>query len=163
MKRRRFLRDGGMFALGAGAAYAYGRSEMSLSDDRISVDINMSQSKEPAEKISTVKPEYQGRTKFQEITFYTDGNANILLVQDHAQALVGFTHGAHDLKEQRYADWQAPEFSGPLRVQLRQEIQNNGSYPSNEFKVGLIAPDGEILVPPPPAFEFSVPESFMPE
>ncbi|WP_262180578.1 hypothetical protein [Haloarcula laminariae] len=127
---------------------------------------------EPENEIKTIEPE---DSYFTKIALYENGDAEITLTEDHGEwARIAITHANNELTydssgqdEDAYAVWDAPQFEGPVTVDMKSAIQDNGPYPSPTFKLKLRPPEGENIIDigggPSIATEFEVPKSYMPE
>lgn len=129
----------------------------------------------PPETETAVKTIEPSNSLFDSIVLYESGAAEITLVDDHGNwDRIGLTHAIHDLDysvdgkyDDAYAIWDAPQFAGPITKDMKSPIQENGSYPSQQFKLQLMPPEGENIIDigggPDIAVVFEVPEAYLPE
>jgi len=97
----------------------------------------------------------------QELTFYSNGEVDILLKEDHGcYRSIEFGHSKSD---EQYTDWTAPEFAGPKTVDMRSVIQSNGPYPDREFELELTGGDDLCFAVGLTTAAFDVPETYLPD
>lgn len=114
-------------------------------------------------RVKTVRGEIIKR-----VDLYESGAAEITLADDHGcLKRIAFTHTDLPLSQTNTNDalriWQAPDFGGPVTVDLKSAIQTKDGYPSRRFELKLIGEQGMVCMGWPPAeIEFTVPKSYMP-
>lgn len=102
------------------------------------------------------------------VVLYESGGAKIFLAPDHACfERIGFTHEALSIDdrntEEALAVWDAPQFGGPITVDLRRAVRREEGYPSRQFKIKLLAESGETCFAMAVSeITFTVPEEYMP-
>lgn len=112
------------------------------------------------EEIDTIT--FDDRSHFQSVTFYRSGGTEILLEEEHPGQRIGFTHDKLDMQTERFATWEAPRFAGPLVVEMKSIVKNNGPYPNNEFKMEILAGEDSVLFSAAPTPRFQVPPTYYP-
>jgi hypothetical protein len=151
MNRREVL-----FALGGGltgAAGGYGFATGDLNREAIGELI----AGEPPKTETKIGETQLDGELFRGIIFYESGGAEIYLSESHGLEEIGLTHSALSLPEDDFADWNAPTYSGPLLINLKAVLQNNGPYPSARFRVGPM--ETEYLLDQ--SVEFVAPDEFV--
>lgn len=161
--RRGYIRDIGMLGAGAGASYLIFNTD-TVSEFAEDVSKESGGSAEQSKNRSVIqKTTFEGSVEstFQSVTFYSDGSASVLLAEDHPQGKIAFTHSNHSVDEIVYQRWNAPEFAGPIDIDMEEVVQANAPYPDDEFKFELV-PDGDGFFIGDTEVTFQVPDSFMP-
>lgn len=146
----------GLVSVGYGASVYHGDREVSLPD---TPDAG-SEDSEP-DKILTTQLD---SSVFSQIEFFDNGDATITFVEEHVADAFAITHSAKRLPGDAYGEWEAPEFAGPVTVDLRGVIADRDGYPDNVFQIDVVAEDDdEVALFYDAGAEFEVPESYMPD
>jgi len=145
-KRRGFL--GVIISAIVGAmGYAYYRGDKDLPEIE-------------GEQTDTIIKTVEQRGLITKIEFYDSGEATIHLKKDHGcyDTLQLLNAGS----ELQFGEYEAPEFQGPIRVDLKQVVAKNGPYDTNRFKFNLVAKDSVCFTKGKTNLVFKAPESYMP-
>lgn len=179
MNRRSLVRDAGLFVSGGAGAYVLletntvdqiqsdtlGSGDGGIRDSDSTDDDGSNTNSEGrgGEVIKEVQISEPSIHMFSRLRFYDTGRVDIFLVENHPGDRIAFTHSAHNVFNTVYRFWDAPEFEGPINVDLKRVIQNHGPYPSTEFKIALVADENRTMAGVGGPTTFDVPGSFMPE
>lgn len=121
-------------------------------------------------KIKTATPpsDYPDHaTHIKIVELYESGAAKITLAEDHScYERIGVTHEALEIHKQDTSEalriWDAPQFSGPLVVNMKSAIQSESGYPSRRFRLRLLGPaDQYCFGIGLSTLEFTVPSSYL--
>lgn len=97
----------------------------------------------------------------QELTFYDNGDVDLLLKEDHScYTQIEFSHTKGT---GIYQTWDAPEFAGPKTVDMGSVVENNGPYPDNRFQLEMTGGDDICIGSGLQIVTISVPDSYLPE
>jgi len=93
----------------------------------------------------------------RQIELYQSGAANITLAEDHG--CFDTIEISHSESTTVYKRLDAPEFSGPVTVDLQSVIESHGPYPNNDFEVRVTG-DGCVTTGPAVSTYVTVPDSW---
>lgn len=159
MNRRSALKYIAAIGVGGGGVYAWQNAdqpEKSVIESASSIV-----GPPPTEnEIATKSPNH--KSGINSVTFFESGATKILFEENHTGEFVGFAHEYHDMGTERVAKWNAPEFSGPITVDLKSKITSYGEFPTNKFQLALISKvQGDFYIIISGSFRFSVPDSYI--
>lgn len=159
MNRRSALKYIAAIGIGGGGVYAWqnvDRHKKSVIESASSIV-----GPPPTEnEIATKSPKH--KSGINSVTFFESGATEITLEENHNGESVGFAHEYHDMGTERVAKWNAPEFSGPITVDLKSEIAAHGEFPTNSFQLAIISHvKNDVYLMISSSFRFSVPDSYI--
>lgn len=109
------------------------------------------------EIIKTAEPD----NLIQELTFYDNGDVDILLKEDHScYTQIEFSHTK---STGTYKTWDAPEFAGPKTVDMGSVVESNGPYPDAQFELEMTGGDDICIGSGLQSVTITVPDSYLPE
>lgn len=106
-------------------------------------DVQLNTSELTSPQTETIIHDQNYSALITRVTLYESGQANIYLQEDHGcfnQVTVG-----HVKSDATYKAVTAPEFSGPLQLDLKDILRANGPYPNRQFEIALGKSDGVCL------------------
>lgn len=109
---------------------------------------------------------------FPKLVFFESGAAEIYMSENHGAERLAFSHYLGELGQaplrkpaDAYEMWDAPEFEGPITVDMKDAIQSNRSYPSRRFKLKTYPEKGSVdfTLNRNRTVSFTVPEAYSPQ
>lgn len=153
MNRRALLVN--LLAFGAGAGgYAFWRGDVTREDVAETIA-----DEPPATENKIAEAQAPGYEPIKRVVFYESGGTEIHLQNSHPYEHIGVTHAALNIYEDRFQSWDAPKYGGPLVVDLKTVLQNNGPYPNNRFTIdGTRSPNEGLFTD---GIDFRAPASYV--
>lgn len=97
---------------------------------------------------------------FDWMALYESGAAEIYFELGHDTDRFGITHSSLSTWENSFRTWDSPTYEGPVVIDLQEIIQNNGPYPTNDFKIGVYFDPSEAFHLGDSTAKFSVPDDW---